>query len=90
MTVDLSPEPAVADLARRTAQFVREVVLPLEKRQRSAAPSEAVRRELQDAARAAGLFAPHVSTEYGGHGLDMRGRAAVFEEAGTPCSARSL
>ncbi len=28
------------------------------------------------------MFAPHVSTEYGGHGLDMRARAVVFEEAG--------
>ncbi|ONH61681.1 acyl-CoA dehydrogenase [Frankia sp. CcI49] len=82
MAVDLAHPPHVADLARRTAQFVREVVLPAEERNRSAVPSEALRRELQDAARAAGVFAPHVSAEYGGHGLDMRGRAAVFEEAG--------
>jgi acyl-CoA dehydrogenase len=46
------------------------------------APSEGVRVDLQKAARAAGVFAPHVSAEFGGHGLDMRGRAAVFEEAG--------
>ena len=82
MAVDLSPDPAVADLARRTAQFVREVVLPVEEQRRGAAPDEAVRRQLQDAARAAGLLSPHVSPRYGGHGLDMRGRAAVFEEAG--------
>ncbi|ONH30841.1 acyl-CoA dehydrogenase family protein [Pseudofrankia asymbiotica] len=82
MAIDLSPEPAVADLAERTARFVREVVLPVEQRHAAATPSEAVRRELQDAARGAGLFAPHVAPEYGGHGLGMRGRAAVFEEAG--------
>lgn len=82
MVVDLAPEPAVADLAERTARFVRDVVLPVEERHRDPVPSEAVRRELQDAARKAGVFAPHVSTGYGGHGLDMRGRAAVFEEAG--------
>ncbi|OAA27948.1 acyl-CoA dehydrogenase [Frankia sp. EI5c] len=82
MAVDLAHSPAVADLARRAGAFTREVVLPVEERLRGAAPTEAVRRELQDAARAAGLFAPHVSAEYGGHGLDMRGRAAVFEEAG--------
>jgi acyl-CoA dehydrogenase len=29
-----------------------------------------------------GVFAPHVSSELGDHRLDMRGRAAVFEEAG--------
>jgi acyl-CoA dehydrogenase len=37
---------------------------------------------LQEAAREAGVFAPHVAKEYGGQGLDMRGRAVVFEEAG--------
>ena len=82
MAVDLSPEPFVADLAERTARFVGAVVLPAEQRHRSATPSEAVRTELQQAARDAGLFAPHVGVGFGGHGLDMRGRAAVFEEAG--------
>jgi acyl-CoA dehydrogenase len=82
MTIDLSPEPVVAALAERTATFVQDVVLPVEARHPSGTPSQAVRRELQDAARGAGVFAPHVATEYGGHGLDMRGRAAVFEEAG--------
>jgi acyl-CoA dehydrogenase len=82
MPVDLTPEPAVADLVRRTADFVREVVLPIEERGRDAAPSEETRRELRDTARAAGVFAPHVGVAYGGHGLDMRGRAPVFEEAG--------
>jgi len=87
MTVDLSLEPAAAELAERTAAFVREVVLPLERRRGAAAPTDETRRELQDAARAAGVFAPHVGPGYvspahGGHGLDMRGRAAVFEEAG--------
>jgi acyl-CoA dehydrogenase len=28
------------------------------------------------------VFVPHVGVEFGGHGLDMRGRAVVFEEAG--------
>ncbi|WP_163548059.1 acyl-CoA dehydrogenase family protein [Candidatus Frankia nodulisporulans] len=82
MTIDLAPEPLVADLAQRTAAFVRDVVLPLEARDGVVAPTPERRRELQDAARAAGVFAPHVSAEYGGHGLDMRGRATVFEEAG--------
>ncbi|MGF7234347.1 MAG: acyl-CoA dehydrogenase family protein [Frankia sp.] len=82
MVVDLTPEPVVADLARRTTQFVREVVLPIEQRHRGVVPSDEVRRELQDAAKKAGIFAPHVATRYGGHGLDMRGRATVFEQAG--------
>lgn len=41
-----------------------------------------MRARLQRDAKDAGVFAPHVSAEYGGHGLDMRARAVVFEEAG--------
>jgi acyl-CoA dehydrogenase len=44
--------------------------------------SEAVRAHLQQAAKQADVFAPHVAREYGGHGLDMRGRSVVFEAAG--------
>ncbi|SHK16463.1 acyl-CoA dehydrogenase [Pseudonocardia thermophila] len=82
MAVDLAAEPEVAKLAERTAQFVREVVIPIEEEHGGVVPSEEVRVQLQSAAREAGVFAPHVSPEYGGHGLDMRGRAVVFEEAG--------
>jgi acyl-CoA dehydrogenase len=84
MTIDLTPDPRVADLAERTAQFIRAVVCPSEERFAGVASAggEPLRQHLQQAAREAGVFAPHVSTEYGGHGLDMRGRAVVFEEAG--------
>jgi acyl-CoA dehydrogenase len=84
MAIDLTPDPAVAELAARTAELVRTVVVPEEQALGGvvAAGGEDLRRRLQDAARAAGVFAPHVSEEYGGHGLDMRGRAVVFEEAG--------
>jgi acyl-CoA dehydrogenase len=82
MSVDLAPDPLAADLAARTAAFVRDVVIPIEVTHDGIAPSEGVRVDLQKAARAAGVFAPHVSAEFGGHGLDMRGRAAVFEQAG--------
>ena len=82
MTIDLEQEPHVADLARRTADFVREAVIPVEQRTRGVAPSESARRELQQAAKDAAVFAPHVSPEFGGRGLDLRSRAAVFEEAG--------
>jgi acyl-CoA dehydrogenase len=82
VAVDLDPDPDVADLARRTADFVRDVVIPVEEREGGVARTEDVRAGLQKAAQDAGLFAPHVGVEYGGHGLDMRGRAAVFEEAG--------
>src|SRR5690349_9859529 len=82
MAVDLAPDPAVADVARRTATFIREAVIPVEEAQHGVARSEDVRRTLQQAAKEAGVFTPHVAREYGGLGLDMRGRAAVFEEAG--------
>jgi acyl-CoA dehydrogenase len=82
MAIDLAADPAVRSLAARTAEFVREHVIPVELACGGVVPSEDVRIQLQDAARGAGLFAPHVSADYGGHGLDMRGRAAVFEEAG--------
>lgn len=82
MGVDLTPEPVADDLARRTAEFVRETVIPIEEQCQGVAHSEEIRTELQCAAKEAGVFAPHVGAEFGGHGLDMRGRAAVFEEAG--------
>jgi acyl-CoA dehydrogenase len=85
MSIELTPDPEVAELARRTARFVREVVIPLEERHGAVATGTAgdeIRARLQQAAREAGVFAPHVSREYGGHGLDMRARAVVFEEAG--------
>ena len=84
MSIELTPDPEVADLARRTAAFVREVVIPVEERHGGVVtgPGNEIRAGLQQAARDAGVFAPHVAREYGGLGLDMRGRATVFEEAG--------
>jgi acyl-CoA dehydrogenase len=71
-------------LASRTAQFIREVVLPDEERFAgiASAGGEALRQRLQSAAKAAGIFAPHVSADYGGMGLDLRDRSPVFEAAG--------
>ena len=84
MTIELTHDPAVAELAARTAAFVDAVVAPEEQRVAGVATDggEPLRVRLQEAARHAGVFAPHVSTAYGGLGLDMRGRAVVFEEAG--------
>jgi acyl-CoA dehydrogenase len=82
MSIDLAPDPTVADLAARTAAFIRAVVIPVEVAHNGVVPSDDVRTHLQMSARDAGVFAPHVSPEFGGHGLDMCGRAAVFEEAG--------
>lgn len=82
MAVDHTSGPEVAELTRRTADFIRDVVIPVEEEHRGIPDSESVRSELQRAAKQAGVFAPQVPKAYGGHGLDMRSRAAVFEEAG--------
>ncbi|NUP34932.1 MAG: acyl-CoA dehydrogenase family protein [Streptomycetaceae bacterium] len=84
MSIELAPDADVARLAERTAAFVREVVVPAEVEHGgdSARAGDDVRDRLQRAAKEAGVFAPHVAREYGGHGLDMRDRAVVFEEAG--------
>jgi acyl-CoA dehydrogenase len=74
----------VADYAKRTAEFVRDVVIPVEVQTGGVihdGPAE-VRRSLQSQAAEAGLLAPHVPQEWGGLGLDVRGQSVVFEEAG--------
>lgn len=76
--------PDLEDLRDRTRRFVDDVVIPAEPRDdgKGHGPGEALRAELQAAARDAGLFAPHVGPQLGGLGLDVRGQAVVFEEAG--------
>ena len=84
MAIDFAIPTHVAQLADRTAAFVREAVIPVEQQVRGvvhSGPLE-VRRDLQQAARDAGVFCPQVGREYGGEGLDMRGQAVVFEQAG--------
>ncbi len=80
--MDFVLEPRVADLSRRTAEFVRETLIPEEPQCGGVVRTDELRAQLQDSARAAGVFAPHVSKEFGGHGLSMCDRAPVFEEAG--------
>jgi acyl-CoA dehydrogenase len=72
----------VAEIAGRTRAFVREVCLPAEERFLGPELDGSLRAELQDAARRAGVFAPHVSAEFGGLGIDISGWRIVFEEAG--------
>jgi acyl-CoA dehydrogenase len=76
--IELEIPAEVAALADRTRAFVRERVIPLEERDLD----DDLRAELHAGAREAGVFAPHIPKEYGGHGLDVRGWTAVFEEAG--------
>ena len=71
--------------AETTREFVRQHVLPTEDHYDgdiAAAGGDDLRRKLQDRARIAGIFAPHAPVEFGGGGLGMVDRAAIFEEAG--------
>ncbi|MBC2642348.1 MULTISPECIES: acyl-CoA dehydrogenase family protein [unclassified Rhodococcus (in: high G+C Gram-positive bacteria)] len=85
MAIDLSYAPEVTALVEKTETFIRDVVLPVEDEHGgdiTAAGGDALRVELQKAAKDAGVFAPHAPVEYGGHGLNMTDRAPVFEAAG--------
>ncbi|WP_405625788.1 acyl-CoA dehydrogenase family protein [Streptomyces sp. NBC_01396] len=84
MAIGFEIDKRVADIARRTTDFVRDVVVPEEEACDGNVHSgpEPLRRRLQDAARGSGVFAPHVTAEWGGLGLDLCGQAVVFEAAG--------
>jgi alkylation response protein AidB-like acyl-CoA dehydrogenase len=84
MTMDFSIGPELADLQRRTRAFIAEEVIPMEGDPRCTphGPDESLRRELVAKGKRAGLLSSHVSREWGGLGLDHRGKAIVFEEAG--------
>ena len=82
--MDITVPPEVEELAARTQEFIRDVVIPVEEQVGGsvhAAPDD-LRRSLQKQASEAGLLAPHVPKEWGGCGLDVRGQSVVFEEAG--------
>jgi acyl-CoA dehydrogenase len=82
--IDFSPTPEHAEIRDRIRAFVDAVCVP-----REAAlfapngPSWETIGELRELARAAGIYGPQLPTHLGGLGLDWRGTAIAFEEAGT-------
>jgi acyl-CoA dehydrogenase len=82
--MDFDIPSGLRELQARVRNFVAEEILPLEsdRRQTPHGPTEELRRELVAKAKSAGLLSPHVSTAYGGLGLNHFGKAVVFEEAG--------
>lgn len=82
--MDFTLAPALVELRDRTRRFIAEQVMPLEDdpRQDAHGPHEALRRELVERARGAGLLTPHASEDMGGLGLTHVAKAVVFEEAG--------
>src|SRR5438876_3783019 len=82
--MDFTIPDELVELKERTERFVRDEILPREADPRLTphGPTEEFRRELIERARKAGLLSPHVGREWGGLGLDHRGKAVVFEAAG--------
>ena len=82
--MDFSLPAELVELQERTERFVREEVIPYEKdlRHTPHGPSEELRADLVALGRRAGLLSPHAGREWGGLGLDHRGKAVVFEAAG--------
>jgi len=82
--MDFAVPDELVELKERTDAFVRDEMIPRENDPRLGhhGPSEEFRRELVTLGRRAGLLSPHVGREWGGLGLDHRGKAVVFEAAG--------
>ncbi len=81
--VDFSIDPAVAALRDKVRAFIDDVVIPAEPQiDPHGYPGPELLGKLRTAAKAAGLFAPHVGKAFGGLGLDVRTQTVVFEEAG--------
>jgi acyl-CoA dehydrogenase len=83
--MDFALSAELLELQARTRRFIAEQVIPLEDDPRAAGshgPTEELRRELVQRARAAGLLTPHAPVELGGLGLSHIAKAVVFEEAG--------
>ncbi|MFT5449064.1 MAG: acyl-CoA dehydrogenase [Gammaproteobacteria bacterium] len=82
--IDFSLSDRMQDFKTRTEAFIRDEVIPMEgdKRQTSHALEDSLRNELMAKAKSAGLLSPHVGTEFGGLGCNMREMAIIFEAAG--------
>ncbi|UQA58120.1 acyl-CoA dehydrogenase family protein [Polyangium aurulentum] len=89
MNFELSPE--IADLRQEVRVFVEDRIIPNEAR--IVAEDREKRRttldKLQAAARAEGLWVPHLPAAYGGRGLGIMGMCALFREMGrSPVGAK--
>jgi alkylation response protein AidB-like acyl-CoA dehydrogenase len=83
VSFDLSLSPRVAKWRERIARFVAEEVIPREQAAFAHGVDDDLRRELQSAARAAGLWAPQAPAGLGGGGFRFDETAVLLEEAGT-------
>ncbi len=87
-------DPQINDIRRRTADFVNTEILPNEEilwrsrrraeldgdeREASRQQSIEMREKIKAKVNEAGLWAPHLPTEYGGMGLDFLSLAYMYE-----------
>lgn len=80
---DFQRSPRELDLEQRTREFIRNVVIPCETDPRFHGDiADELIQDLRRKARDAGLLAPQVAPEWGGHGLNHRETATVFRAAG--------
>jgi acyl-CoA dehydrogenase len=81
--IDFTLSPELVALRDRTLAFVRDVVIPEERHaeEHGGLPQDRL-DALRQQARAVGLYAPQIASEWGGLGLDMRAMSVVFEAAG--------
>ena len=81
--VDFTLDDKTQEIKEKVRQFLAEEVIPREgELDHGAGNLEALRGELQDRAKKAGIFLPHLPEEVGGLGLNWRQTAVVLEEAG--------
>ncbi len=82
--MDFSIPADLAALRDRVAAFVRASIIPFETDPRwgSHGPTDALRRDLNAAAKSAGLLAINSPREFGGQGFSHREQAIIFEAAG--------
>ena len=89
--MDFALPSDLAALRVEIRSFMDSHVLPKEKDiiREDAAGEESLLKQLQEAARKAGLFVPHLPPEYGGRGLGILGMCTLFREMGrSPVGAR--
>ena len=82
--IDFSISPELAALAARTRKFVIDEIIPYERDPRLTqhGPTDDLRQELVEKARAADLLSVQCPTTYGGKGLSHTEVAVVLEASG--------
>jgi acyl-CoA dehydrogenase len=89
--MDFALPTELATLREEIRAFLEARILPKENDliREDGAGEEGVLKELQQQARNAGLFVPHLPAEYGGRGLGILGMCTLFREMGrSPVGAR--